>query len=137
WDIAKWYDASNKSDHWKTYNKNNPADLNDLTTIDNTMGVWLHLTASDGTLSTGMTGDYSAVPVSIDLYAGWNLVGYPTANNEFADAALAGTGATWIAAWQLAAPYVADTTDLPNTPMIEGEAYWVYVPVDVTWTVGA
>ena len=135
WDIAKWYNASDTNDPWKTYNKNNPPGLNDLIIIDNTMGVWLHLTATDGTLSTGATGTYSVVPVSINLYAGWNLVGFPTANNEFADAALAGTGATWIAAWQLAAPYVLDTSDLPNAPMTEGEAYWVYVGTDTTWIV--
>ena len=135
WDIAKWYDASDKSDPWKTYNKNNPAGLNDLTTIDNTMGIWLHLTASDGTLSTGTLGAYSSIAVNIDLYTGWNLVGFPTANNEFANAALLGTGATWIATWQLTSPFIADTTDLPNTPMIEGEAYWVYVSADTTWIV--
>ena len=135
WDIAKWYDASDKNDPWKTYNKNNPASLNDLTTIDQTMGVWLHLTATDGTLTTGTLGAYSSVPVNVDLYTGWNLVGYPTENNEFANVALAGTGATWIASWQLAAPYVVDTTDLASTPMIEGEAYWVYVGSDTTWIV--
>ena len=58
-------------------------------------------------------------------------------NNEFANAALVGTGATWIAAWQLGAPFVVDigSGDFATTPMVEGEAYWVYVGSDTTWTV--
>ncbi|MCK5024232.1 MAG: hypothetical protein KAR56_01290 [Thermoplasmata archaeon] len=134
WDVAKWYNPQDAADPWKTYRVG--AATNDLITIDNTMGVWLHLTASDGTLSTGMTGTYSAVPVNIDLYAGWNLVGYPTQVSELATDALFGTGATLVAEYVAGVPYISDEA-LGDVTMVEGEAYWVYVNTDTPWTVGA
>ena len=67
WDVAKWYNPQTPADPWKTHRIGAPN--NDLVTIDHKMGVWLHLTATDGTLSTGIVGDYSAVTVLITLPA--------------------------------------------------------------------
>lgn len=38
----QWYDASDKSDHWKHYNDNKPPNLNDLTYITNCRGYWVY-----------------------------------------------------------------------------------------------
>ena len=135
WDLAKWYNANDASDPWKTYNPAYPT-LTDMPTITNSMGVWLHLTASDGILTTGVSGAYSAGPVVITLYAGWNLVGYPSATPMAADASLFGTGADWIAVYDAAAPFVQDYDDLSLVTMSEGNAYWVHVPATTAWTVG-
>lgn len=103
--------------------------------INNQIGVWLRLLTNDGTLTTTTVGTYSGANVDITLYKGWNLVGYPTAISESAQDALFGTGATWIAAYQSGTPFISDTSNLASVTMVEGEAYWVYVPNTVIWSV--
>ena len=135
WDIAKWYDASDQMDPWKTYSIYNPG-LSDMPAFDQTMGVWLRLLSNGGNfaITLGVSGTYSAAPVVIQLYAGWNLVGYPTAVSELATDALFGTGASLVAIWTGAAPYISDEA-LADVTMLEGNAYWVLVPFDTPWTV--
>jgi len=73
YDLVYAYDASDPSDPWKKYNVNAPAYSNDLTNIDETMGVWVHMTTPDTLTVAG------SIPTTtnIQLYQGWNLVGYP------------------------------------------------------------
>ena len=132
WDVAKWYDVSDPVDPWKTHRKG--ASTNDLINIDNTMGVWLHLTANDGTLTTGLTGDYSAGAVNINLYTGWNLVSYPSATNRLASTTLPGV-ANMVAYYDDAAPYLITDAVPGAVTFIEGNAYWVRVTADTVWSV--
>lgn len=137
WDIAKWYDPQDAADPWKTYSTVFSA-LNDMPTFSHTMSVWLRLAThgGDNVLTTGFTGDYSGSDVSVPLYAGWNLVGYPSDTDRPADVALSGTGADMIATYSATAPYVTDTATLSSVTMTAGNAYWVHVDADTTWTVG-
>jgi len=133
WDVAKWYNPQDASDHWKTYRVG--SGQNDLATIDNTMGVWLHLTATDGTLTTSTVGAYSTSNVDIPLYAGWNLVSYPSATNRPGDATLP-TQADFVASYSASAPYLITDDVAPSAvTFIEGNAYWVHVTADTTWSV--
>ncbi|MBA3046599.1 MAG: S8 family serine peptidase, partial [Euryarchaeota archaeon] len=103
WDVAKYWDASVQ--RWMTYRKG--ATTNTFTIIDNQMGVWVHLTAVSGSkLTTGVAGDYPSSQVQITLYAGWNMVGYPSQNPMTANLALAGTGATIISVYTSTTPYI-------------------------------
>ena len=70
--VVEAYDAFSQT--WKIYNKSFPPDLNTLTQITETLGIWIRI--SDPVTLT-VTG---TVPVSsgIPLAAGWNLVGYPS-----------------------------------------------------------
>jgi hypothetical protein len=135
WDIAKWYNPQDAIDPWKTYRVG--GEFNDLATINSAMGVWLHLTANSGdqTLTTGMIGDYSAVAVNVNLWAGWNLVGYPSATAQLASATLPVLYADMISVYIASSPYVSDTTDLSSVTMSHGNAYWVHVTADCVWTV--
>ena len=133
WDIAKWYDPADFSDPWKTYNINSLG-TSDMPIVCHTMGIWLHLTATDGTLSTGITGDYSASAVDIMLETGWNLVGYPSATPRLASDTLP-VQADMIAIYQSSAPYIIGITDLASATMSEGNAYWVHVTSNVVWSV--
>ena len=93
----------------------------------------LQVSTSPGVLT--VTG---TVPIITDipLYAGWNLIGYPSQNGKSASDALAGTGADIIAVYNATAPYlVEDRTDLAAVTMSPGEGYWVHVPADTVWTV--
>jgi len=130
YDSVKYYDALNFSDPWKS---NVPSRaLNDLMNIDHKMAFWLHI-ITPCTLS--ITGEYAA-STSINLYAGWNLVGYPSMTNKMALEALAGTGADMITVFDVAQPYmVRDVTNLSSVTMQPGEGYWVKVPADTVWVV--
>ena len=137
WNIAKWYDATDPVDPWKSYNPARPASANDLAIIDITMGIWLHLTANGGDqlLTTGVTGDYSGASVDIDLWNGWNLVSYPSATDRTAAATLPGE-ADMVAVYDGGEPYlVRDVTNLNTVTMTEGNAYWVHVTSDTVWSV--
>ena len=131
WDYVQYYDATDTSDHWKSYDINKPAILNDLWNIDHTMGFWLHVT-NDTTLTV-----YGTPPVnaSVQLYAGWNMVGYPAgddSNYTVADLK-ADTGATSVEAYNSSAEYGTKVLD-DSYVLKKGEAYWVNVPSDIIWT---
>ena len=106
--------------------------------IDNTGGFWIHLTANGGDemLTTGLEGVFPSGTTSINLYAGWNLVGYPSATSRLASDALAGTSADMIAYHNPVAPYrIDETSDLSSIMMDHGNAYWVRVPADTVWNI--
>jgi hypothetical protein len=132
WDVAKWYDGTTQT--WKTYRKG--ATTNTFTTINNQMGVWLHLTAVGGAkLTTAQSGLYPSTAVQITLTKGWNMVGYPSQTPTPAGTALTGTGATIISVYSATTPYITDYTTLNSVTMSNGHAYWVFVPATVVWTV--
>ena len=132
WDVAKWYDPLDAADPWKTHRKG--ASTNDLINIDYTMGVWVRLTATDGVLTTGTFGDYSAGIVNINLYTGWNIVSYPSATNRLSSITLP-PEANMVAYYDEGAPYLI-TDAMPDTVVFsEGNAYWVHVTSDTVWSV--
>jgi len=131
WDYVQYYDSTAPADPWKTYATFKPAMLNDLWFIDNTMGFWIHM-ANSATLTV-----YGTMPAStnIQLWAGWNLIGYPSFNTTTTIAdALVGTNYDGVEGFDAAQPYrlipLADTY-----VMTPGEGYWVHVPSDVVWNV--
>jgi hypothetical protein len=114
WDVAKWYDPTTPADPWKTYRK--LATTNDFTNIDETMGVWLRLTANggDNVLSTSVESDYSGSSVAIPIEIGWNLVGYPSQNSMLASLAGLPGGVDIVAEYDGGSPYLLDE-GLPST----------------------
>ncbi len=85
-------------------------------------------------LFRSVTGLYPTSGVGISLKAGWNLVGYPSATNRLASITLPGV-ADRVSIWNAASPYFVDYTDKSLVTMSHGNAYWVRVTSDVTWTV--
>jgi len=133
WDIAKWYNPQTPADPWKTYRVGGTA--NDLTAINNKLGLWLHLSANGGDqmLTLSASGPYPASAVTVNLYTGWNLVGYPSATARLGSATLPAQ-ADRVSVWQAAAPYITDSTPASVT-MSHGNGYWVHVTADCTWTI--
>ena len=135
WDRAFIYDSS-EPNPWLSNRLGGPAELNDFTAVTTSVGIWVHVTAiGDGNLdiSGGLPGT-----VQINLYAGWNLVGYPSMTNRTASVALAGTGADMIAIFDIASPsFMQDimAADLSTVIMAPGMGYWIHVPFDTVWTV--
>ncbi|MBN2422096.1 hypothetical protein JXB41_02625 [Candidatus Woesearchaeota archaeon] len=69
------YDPTDASDPWKAFNPALPSwVVQDLTEIDRKKGYWINMNySSNFTLSSS-----TATPNYIELYRGWNLIGYPT-----------------------------------------------------------
>jgi hypothetical protein len=103
--------------------------------VNNTMGVWLWITANGGDQVLTLNS-YVAIPAStgITLKAGWNLVGYPSMTNRLASTTLPGV-ADRVSVWSATSPYVIDYSDKSLVTMSHGNAYWVRVTADTTWTV--
>jgi parallel beta-helix repeat protein len=87
YDSVQWYKSGDVSDHWKHHHSDKPMDLNDLGSLDHTMGIWIRITEPEGIIF-----DYSGViPTEnqeIILQPGWNMVGYPSQNSYERDIAL-------------------------------------------------
>ena len=108
--------------------------LNDLNSIDNTMGVWLHVTdVGDGYLT--VSGD-APTSTAIPLSAGWNLVSYPASSSSVMNAAGLPSSVTKIGQYDSAATYlVSEVADWTANSFVPGNAYWIYSTADTTWTV--
>jgi hypothetical protein len=84
---VQWYDSADTSDLWKHYNPQKPIELNDLTDLDHTQGIWIYITEPGGTTLT-VYGDELTIEESITIQSGWNLVGYPSQSDKQVTVAL-------------------------------------------------
>jgi hypothetical protein len=131
--IAQYYDALDSLNRWKD------TKIGDLTEINNTMGFWLYVNASDYLITAGRVPNSTI----INLYAGWNLVGYPSYTDRFLGDALSGTN--WESVQFFDSSDASDhwkhnRTTKPShlndlDEMKTGRGYWVFVIMDCTWTV--
>ena len=105
--------------------------MNDLSTLDNTQGFWINITEA----GLDLTFEGYEVQTSIQLYAGWNLVGYPTLDgSKTISQALTGTGYTSVEGFNATAPYNVEV--LADTDIMEpGMGYWIHVISDTVWVV--
>jgi hypothetical protein len=132
WDYMQWYDPGEHS--WKSYSIYKPPALNDMPPVDNTMGLWIHLTSNDGDGVLTVGEGVGPASTAVNLYTGWNLVGYPSHTEVMASDALYGTGADQIMVFNPSAPY--RIMEVPQTYVMKpGEGYWIHVPFDTVWTV--
>ncbi len=134
WSDVYWYDATDAADPWKFYN-NAISGLADLSTIDHSMGFWIKITSlGDGNLS--FAGDYPTSTI-INLKAGWNLVGYPAQNDSaynIADLKANVTGVQTVEGYDSGGTYLLQSL-ADSYVMKRGEAYWIKVSSDVSWTI--
>ena len=132
WNNVLTYVASDPVDHWHMYDvaQASAGFSQELLNIDCTMGLWIHMTENT-TLTIHGT---PLVDINIQLYTGWNMVGYPVQNeNNYTVAELKmETGANIVEGFNSSAEY--KVSELPDSYVLQkGEAYWVYVPADIIW----
>jgi hypothetical protein len=133
WDYAQWFD--NLAKEWKTYSTAKPPSLNDMSIRDCEDGFWLHITANGGDqLLTVGSGIFAAGPVFINLYDGWNLVGYPSATPRQGTATLPAQADT-VSIYDLGQPYRILDQAPGAVTFTESNAYWVHVTADCIWQV--
>ncbi|MCK4758157.1 MAG: hypothetical protein KAS67_06885 [Thermoplasmata archaeon] len=133
WDQAMWYDPTDTADHWKSYNINYPG-TQDLLNIDHSIGIWLKITSlGDGNLT--FAGDFPN-STTIQLKAGWNLIGYPAQNDSAYTVSQlkSATGASAVEGYDSGNIYNLKTL-ADSYVLTKGEAYWVKVASDTPWTV--
>ena len=116
---------------WPTYDVTKPYSVVPIT--DNAAGAWVNV-VSAGTLT--YAGVVPTPTIDIQLYTGWNLVGYPSFSTTYTLADfIADTGATDVETYDPTGPYnLRSVTNLVET-FVPGSAYWAYVPGDVLWIV--
>ena len=145
YDLVVGYKPADPEDPWTKYNVDAPSFVNDLAEIDETMGLWIRTTQQVILTLFNPKGTSGASPVAdgISLYAGWNLVGYPsTTARPIADALssiegkydLVATYDSWDTAdhWK---KYNAEAPAFVNdlTEMRPGRGYWIRVTEDCRW----
>jgi parallel beta-helix repeat protein len=84
--IDGWYDAvqcyagsTDKNDPWKHQKVGKPFG-NDLKKLNETMGLWIHITQPGDTIFL-YNGTIPTQNQTITLHPGWNMVGYPSLRN--------------------------------------------------------
>ncbi len=129
WDCIRAYDAINEI--WLSNVTSRPDSLNDIQSLNHKMGFWININETNVNLTVR---GYMLSSTSISLYAGWNLIGYPSLNIETIANALWGTSADNVMVCDTSEPYNIKEVG-PNYVMQPGEGYWVHVPFDTVWVV--
>ncbi len=136
WTTLQYYDPTELPKPWKSWSVDKPPFLNDLTSVNVSMGVWLYI--EPGSLGDGYINVSGLPPTStiINLKAGWNMVGYPAIDDTNYDVLqlMTDTGATDVEGFNPAAPYLIEVL-AGNYVLKRGEAYWINVNSDTVWTV--
>jgi len=133
WDFVQAYNRTGSTADWLSHATFKPSSLNTLSTIDHKTGFWIRITnVGDGNLTA--FGDYGTQTV-LSLYAGWNLVGYPAQTSKSITDSFAA-----VSEFDSAEGYngLASYKISPLTGsymMTPGEAYWIKVTADTTWTI--
>jgi parallel beta-helix repeat protein len=77
---VQWYNTTDNSDHWKHNSTHKPSQWNDLDDVNHKMGFWIYISKPGGTLFD-YSGSRPTENQTINLYSGWNLVGFPSLGN--------------------------------------------------------
>jgi parallel beta-helix repeat protein len=80
YDAVQWYDNSGSKESWK-YNKLGKPFGNDLAYLNESLGFWIHITKPGDTIFL-LNGTQPTSNHTIQLYKGWNMVGYPSLTNH-------------------------------------------------------
>ncbi|UCE73053.1 MAG: Omp28-related outer membrane protein [Methanomassiliicoccales archaeon] len=87
YDALQAFNAMDTTDHWKHHHESKPPEMNDLSYVDHTMGVWIRVT-EPGQTNFAYNGTPPTMNQEIELRPGWNLVGYPSLSDKDRDTAL-------------------------------------------------
>ncbi len=130
WNHALYYDALAPSNKWVGNITTRPDVLDILDSVGYDMGIWLNVNSNDDLVTAGLVSDN----ISIELKAGWNLVGYPGLEAKTVLDIKIETGATQIEGFNPANAYLMEILSNSDT-MSYGNGYWIKVGSDTTWTI--
>ena len=128
YDKAWYYDSS--SGEWKWY-MTSKGYRRGLFEVNHTTGLWIDVTEDSNLTVAGIV----PAQTTIHLYEGWNLVSFPSFNSSYTVYDLkTDTGAVRVEGYNLSPPYHLGVLEDAEV-LLAGEAYWVRVAADNTWTV--
>lgn len=143
YDAVQAYAGRGDQEEWNSYCAGVPAGTNTLAQVDETMGLWVSVTdnVTLRVMGTRPTG------AQIPLYAGWNMVGYPSTRSASIPEALASIGeklslVRWYDCFDADDPwryYDPSAPDWANdlAELQPGKGYWIQVSEDCVWVVDA
>ncbi len=129
WNHALYYDSQSLDNKWLGNATTRPDILDNLDYIGSDMGVWLNVNGNDDLITTGLVEN-----VTIELKAGWNLVGYPCLETKTVSDIKIETGATSIEGFDPVGAYLTKVMLDTDTMSIDN-GYWIKVDSDTTWTI--
>jgi hypothetical protein len=136
YDMVSSYDPLNTPSPWLHYNSHKSPNLNQISILNNEMGFWIHNNQSNDVDLT-IFGDSPSAPSQIQLYAGWNLVGYPSETKRVRDDAMNNLDFgedVDIIQWYDAQNEIY--LNVNDGDFIEsGRGYFIHVKQDCIWTV--
>lgn len=136
YDAVQRYDVMDQNDPWKHWMESKPAGWNDLDYIEHTMGLWIRVTASGGT-TFFCNGTQPTADEYVDLFIGWNMVGYPSLTTRDRDSALNNLifDVDVDAIWTYDAALDQWIELGPSDNFETGRGYMIHSLFDNTWTV--
>jgi len=132
---VQYYDTTDANDPWKQ-NKIGKPYGNDLSDIDETMAFWIYINQPGDTIFFH-NGDQPTVNQTIDLYPGWNLVGYPSYTNYEITQGLntLNFGTEVDSIWSYDAATQTWNELGPSDYFEPGIGYWVHATTTCVWEV--
>jgi hypothetical protein len=136
YDAIQYYQANDFSDPWKHWKDTKMDHMNDLDIIENYMGFWIRVTTPGGTTFL-CNGTQPSADEYVDLYVGWNMVGYPSMTTRDRNAAL--NNLVWNvdvdSVWTYDAVLDQWIELGPSDNFEPGRGYIIHSLFDNTWTV--
>ncbi len=125
-DGALWaYDTGDQLNPWKSYSPSKP--FNDLTYVNQSMGIWVFTPESGIWTVTGIVQPQ----ISIQIKAGWNLIGFPSMTQRTVGNFLSGISYDRVEAYAPSGPF--NLQKVNDTHLLTaGEALWVHALADGT-----
>ncbi len=128
---VQWYNSTDTIDHWKTYSTDKTSGFNDLLNADHKIALWITMVSNDNLAIAGRVSNST----SIQLYTGWNFVGYPSFTDRSVSKALTGLPYDQVEGFdEISSPYYLKILS-DDDIMTAGQGYWISVTSDCTWTV--
>ncbi len=117
------HDATDPIDPWKIYDSAKP--FTDLNSVNEMMGLWADVNSSSDFAVAGLIPQQS----SIQIKAGWNLIGFPSITNRTVGDLLSSISYDRVEMFDLLLPY--NLKPVGDTQYLEaGDALWVHALTD-------
>jgi hypothetical protein len=131
YDAVRYYDAADANDKWQTHATFKPEEFNELSSVNNSMAIWINMLKNDTLIVYGTEPTSTAIP----LYKGWNFVGYPSLTERNVSEALESIPYEQVEGFDDSPPYYLRILK-ENDKMKAGCGYWILVREDCTWSIG-
>jgi parallel beta-helix repeat protein len=129
WDKAWTYNSPNEKWKWHMKFKSYPGELQD---VNITEGIWINVTDQSNLTLAGIVSSTTA----IHLYEGWNLVGFPSFQQDYRVADLkAAVAVDRVEGFDALSPPYFLKLFMDGDILQTGFGYWVKAVVETTWTV--